>query len=67
MQKITRQRALELAQFGLIRLLDEKRKTLDYAKAKYLQEGIAEVEAEYAELVAALQFIETAARQKELL
>lgn len=66
MKPISRKRALELAIAGLARMAEEKRRTLEMVKVKYTSEGVAQVESEYAELVAALQFVEGIARQREL-
>lgn len=66
MKAITRRRALELAQVGLAQMVDAKGKTLAMAKQKYTPEGAALVENEYAELVAALDWIERQSRQQDL-
>lgn len=66
MKPISRKRALELAIAGLARMAEEKRRTLEMARVKYTPKGVAQVESEYAELVAALQFVEGIARQREL-
>ena len=68
---ITRARALEVAQNSIMFTMNKSREQMDTMKAspykKDLIHLIEKVEAEYAELAAALNFIENLARQKELL